>query len=518
MRRMNRGHALQRLAQRGFGLIEVLIALVILGAGLLAVVRMQTHVFSASSLSKQRTEATALCQKKVEELRSFVSLEQYDAVFVGGATHAPPKEDVQGETAVFSVSYKLIDRQTDAIKGRYADLTANCSWADSQSTVHAVDLRSSIARASPLDVAYLTQVASEPPPPKCAAESDERSWSVGGATCGGFITTPGDVGSLVTVAATTNSGTHQYVCTFNGTWAEVTNYPRTCSNVCPSQVKTWYGANNETCVSSAPIAAKAAGSAATVADTVPNVTGSATFSCAATGSWELATGSTCTATCPLTRLEWGGDNDVNRECAADFGPLTTTLQTQTITVSNATPQTLKRATYQCTSAGTWMLTSSDCNLETYRTCPAQAVTWGTGSPRCEGTLPGSNPSATAVAVIDPLVGKTGTAYYQCLTTGLWELNASPVATCRNDCTLQIGGSKPGGLLDIQIKVTGSSDASYLTVCADPSKSFNCAGIPIETGVSYTIRASKKSSGSITGKAATIAAAACNGKFTSLNLN
>jgi len=514
---MNRSRSFRRMVPWGFGLIEVLIALVILGAGLLAVVRMQTTVFAASSLSKQRTEATALCQKKVEELRSFVSLDKYDAYFASGATVGPLNDPaVQGETALFAIRYTLIDQRTDPLTGRYADISVTCSWTDSQNAAHAVDLRSSIARVSPVDTAYLTQVASAPPPPSCAADPDERNWTVSGATCAGLITTPGDVGSLVTVAATTNSGTNQYVCTFNGTWGEVTSYPRTCRNICPSSVRSWYGTNGETCVSSAPIEAKSAGGASTVTDSVPNVTGSATFSCTATGDWQL-TSSNCTATCPLTQLEWGSDADVNRACAAEFGPTNAPL-TDTELAPTHTTQNPRRATYQCTVAGAWMLTSSDCNLEVFRTCPAQAVTWGTGSNRCEGTLPSSNPSSTTIAVIDPLNGSTGTAYYQCQTAGTWQVQSNPAATCRNNCTMRIQGSKPGGQLDIQVKVTGAADASYLTVCADSSKNFNCSGIPIETGVSYTVRASKKSSGTITGKTATIAAASCGGNFTGLSLN
>lgn len=437
---------LNRSGQRAFGLIEALIALAILGAGLLAVVRMQMTVINSSSVSKQRTEATALCQKRVEELRSFVSLEKYDTYFGSSTVYEPPVEAVQGETALFQVRIRADDRRDDAIKGRYADLSANCVWSDSQGVERSVDLRSSISRVSPVDVGYLTQVTSAPPPPKCPAETVERAWTVAGATCRGLIVSQGDVGSIVTVGATTNTGTNQYICNSSGSWVEVATYSKTCTSICPPQPKTWTGANGESCV--AQLLATASGGSVKAVDAVPNVTGDATFRCAATGSWELAAGSKCRAQCPETRLIWGGEKDVNLECAADFGPLLAPQQ-ETRTVSSATPETTKRATYQCTTLGAWKLLSSE---------------------------------------------------------------------CPDTCTMNIAGKKRTGELEIQIKLTGSNDSSFLTVCSSSKDTFECIGVAIVDGLGYTVRTVKKGSSAIEGKTATIPAAKCGGTYSGLDLS
>lgn len=60
--------------QKGVGLIEVLITLVVVSAGLLAYVAMQRGVFREANLSSGRVAATELAMAKLEDLRSFTTL------------------------------------------------------------------------------------------------------------------------------------------------------------------------------------------------------------------------------------------------------------------------------------------------------------------------------------------------------------------------------------------------------------------------------------------------------------
>jgi len=54
--------------QRGFSLVEVLIAIVLLAVGLLSLSTMQTYAVSSNSFGNRLTEATFLAQDKLEEL------------------------------------------------------------------------------------------------------------------------------------------------------------------------------------------------------------------------------------------------------------------------------------------------------------------------------------------------------------------------------------------------------------------------------------------------------------------
>lgn len=63
-----------RKNHRGFSLIEVMIALVIVAVGALGIAKLQGVLVKNSSDANQRTVAVAIAQKKIDDLRSFVHL------------------------------------------------------------------------------------------------------------------------------------------------------------------------------------------------------------------------------------------------------------------------------------------------------------------------------------------------------------------------------------------------------------------------------------------------------------
>lgn len=62
---------------RGFSLLEVLVAVVILSVGLLAVASLQMAVIRSSSQTKAQTLAAGLAKERIEELRNFTTLAGY---------------------------------------------------------------------------------------------------------------------------------------------------------------------------------------------------------------------------------------------------------------------------------------------------------------------------------------------------------------------------------------------------------------------------------------------------------
>jgi len=59
---------------QGFSLIEILIAVLILSVGILAVSKLQGQLIRGSSDANQRTVATSIAQKKIDDLKSFTKL------------------------------------------------------------------------------------------------------------------------------------------------------------------------------------------------------------------------------------------------------------------------------------------------------------------------------------------------------------------------------------------------------------------------------------------------------------
>ncbi len=67
-----------RPRERGFTLVEALVALVVLAVGLLAIAKMSITYVRANSYSHLLSEATVAAQEKMEQMRSYASSERGD--------------------------------------------------------------------------------------------------------------------------------------------------------------------------------------------------------------------------------------------------------------------------------------------------------------------------------------------------------------------------------------------------------------------------------------------------------
>jgi len=88
--------------QKGIGLIEVLITAIVIAVGLLAVAAMQTGFMASSGDSKTRSEALALAEQKIEQLRNNITVNGYNAQIA-----ATNSDTVTGTNANFARSWAI---------------------------------------------------------------------------------------------------------------------------------------------------------------------------------------------------------------------------------------------------------------------------------------------------------------------------------------------------------------------------------------------------------------------------
>ncbi|MCL5669187.1 MAG: prepilin-type N-terminal cleavage/methylation domain-containing protein [Gammaproteobacteria bacterium] len=104
---------------RGFSLIEVLITVAVLAVGLVAMARFQGTALQASSLAKDRNEAVALAEQKIEQLRNFKYFSE-----IGGAALPCGTDTVGAYTRICSLG----DTVTSGTYS-YRNVTVQVTWS-----------------------------------------------------------------------------------------------------------------------------------------------------------------------------------------------------------------------------------------------------------------------------------------------------------------------------------------------------------------------------------------------------
>jgi Tfp pilus assembly protein PilV len=129
-----------RSSQCGASLIEALIALLVAGFGMLALVAMQITLARSADVARQRGEATRQAQQQVEQLRSFSTLAALDANRSGTDTLSGP---------LLNTSFMRTTDLTPSGDNSHYVVRVAVSWSDRASEPQLVDLRTVIARINP---------------------------------------------------------------------------------------------------------------------------------------------------------------------------------------------------------------------------------------------------------------------------------------------------------------------------------------------------------------------------------
>lgn len=164
-------HPLRRPSPRsaaGFALIEVLIALLLVGAGLLVLSGLQSNLSRHADLSRQRGEATLLAQAGMETLRHQSQLPTANA----GLTSQEPQRNPlsNGSESIASDHFNTRYTRRWTVQGDVADalrpVTMELQWSDREGADQQLRLHSAMQATQPLHSAQagVPPAATTPPP------------------------------------------------------------------------------------------------------------------------------------------------------------------------------------------------------------------------------------------------------------------------------------------------------------------------------------------------------------------
>lgn len=153
--------------QQGASLVEALVALLIMAAGMLALVGLITGARHSTEVARQRSEALTLARAELATLRSFGVLSRTAATPPGTRAYADITDQPQplpvtppDSNTTFHVQRTVMPLPT---AGRGRLVRVGVRWTDRAGTPQQVQLDAVIAEVDPIFAAALP-VAPAPPP------------------------------------------------------------------------------------------------------------------------------------------------------------------------------------------------------------------------------------------------------------------------------------------------------------------------------------------------------------------
>jgi len=152
---LNRSHK-----ERGVGLIEILIVLVVLVIGWAAIAALQGKLMTGSSVTKARNIAQELAREKTEELRTSIEKGQFSSAF----EEDPTITDEAIINAEFTRSWTVEDvtLATGAVVDHLKQLEVTVTWKNNENIDEKVVLNTMIAFADPITSTFLEPGESGP--------------------------------------------------------------------------------------------------------------------------------------------------------------------------------------------------------------------------------------------------------------------------------------------------------------------------------------------------------------------
>jgi Tfp pilus assembly protein PilV len=153
--------------QRGAGLLEALIAFLVLSMGMVGMVRLQSHLRLDADIARQSAEAVRLAQQDIEGLRAYSD----PSAYAGIATAVQRFDLASG--FVSNTSFELTRRIVEVPGSGYKAASLTVTWPDRTGAAQRVELEALIVGSDPLHGASLA-VARRPDAVRGAAGRSPR--------------------------------------------------------------------------------------------------------------------------------------------------------------------------------------------------------------------------------------------------------------------------------------------------------------------------------------------------------
>jgi type IV pilus modification protein PilV len=138
----------RRQGQRGFSLLEALVAMVVMAFGMLALAGMQLSISRSGDLAKQRVEAMRLAQARIERMRAFTGIST-------GTVNWNALDAIGNETVTTNATYTVASTMTGVDTDAMRPVNVLVSWTDRSGATQTVAMSTVISQSDPRDIGYL---------------------------------------------------------------------------------------------------------------------------------------------------------------------------------------------------------------------------------------------------------------------------------------------------------------------------------------------------------------------------
>lgn len=140
----------QRVKQVGFSAIEVLIALVVAGIGIVSLSYLHAQISEETGITYRQMESIDNAWDAMDSMRHFTTLAAYDLY---GSSGSPPytyatEDDVDG---IFDIEKRVL---TDNSSPAYVVVEGTSSWVDSNGVTQTDKFRTAIPRLDPTETVW----------------------------------------------------------------------------------------------------------------------------------------------------------------------------------------------------------------------------------------------------------------------------------------------------------------------------------------------------------------------------
>ena len=138
---------------KGFSLIEVLIAILVMGFGIIAIAKLHTFMIQDSGFSNEQTIAVSLAEGKLEELRAYASIDNPDvpnyAAITSPVDDGWVEEQVTEKSITFNRKWRVNSAQELGLESDFKEVEVEVSWTDAAGRSRSIQAASVIAGVSP---------------------------------------------------------------------------------------------------------------------------------------------------------------------------------------------------------------------------------------------------------------------------------------------------------------------------------------------------------------------------------